>query len=77
MEQFISKWSNFWAFQPHKEQLNKAFENELRELINQQIKRQVDGQYEKIFDIITDLLRDDIDKWEAVEDIMDVWNNKQ
>jgi hypothetical protein len=76
MEQFISKWSNFWAFQPHKEQLNKAFEGELRELISQQIKLRVDGQYDKIFDIITELLRDDIDKWEAIEKIIDVRNDK-
>jgi hypothetical protein len=76
MEEFISKWSNFWAFQPNKEQLNKAFENELRELIYLKYRAQTDLIYEKIFDIITDLLRDDIDKWESIEDIMDVWNDR-
>ena len=76
MEQFISKWSNFWAFQPNKEHLNNAFENELRELIELKYRAQTDLIYEKIFDIITDLLRDDIDKWEAIEKIIDVRNDK-
>ena len=76
MEEFISKWSNFWVFQPNKEQLNKAFEAELGELIDEQINLRVEGQHEKIFDIVTDLIRGDLWKIEAVEKIMDVWNDK-
>ena len=32
-QQFITKWSNWWIFNKHKEMLNKAFESELNEVI--------------------------------------------
>lgn len=37
MEEFISKWSNWWTFSKYKKELDIAFEKELKELIKSEI----------------------------------------
>lgn len=34
-EEFVSKWSNWWITNNNKNVLNRAFENELKEIIEQ------------------------------------------
>lgn len=37
MEEFISKWSNWWVLNPKRKQLDDAFEKELNELIEREV----------------------------------------
>lgn len=37
MKEFISKWSNWWIFNPKRKQLDEAFEKELNELIEREV----------------------------------------
>ncbi len=37
MEEFISKWSNWWILEPKRKQLDEAFEKELNELIEREV----------------------------------------
>ena len=41
MKEFINKWSNWWILNPKRKKLDYAFEKELKELIEEALKKEI------------------------------------
>ena len=55
MEEFISKWSNWWILTPKLKQLDNAFEKELNELIERHAPLRIQ--------VVSSSLLTDVDYW--------------